>query len=257
MKLIVHPNFASLRDGIASLASNFETQGTVLYNKRNQVRLIEVDGTSLVVKRFKHLSAWRAFIYRYLRRNKAQRAYENALHLLQLGFNTPDPVAWMRAGRYYYYICMPSMKRSVKDELVLSSPYNTKLVEPYAQYVAQLHESGVLHRDCNPSNVLYEKPQDGTAYSFELIDINRMRFYEGRPVPKRACIKNLCTLFWEPKGVFEEVVKAYADARGWPADDYEKIMRAKKRSNKSYARGKHFAHPIHYLRSLLNAKSIS
>ncbi len=247
MTIILQPEYASLRDALSQIVVGFDDCGKLLYDKRNQVRMVEADGVPLVVKRFKHLSAWRAFVYRYIRANKAQRAYENALRLIELGVRTPAPVAWIHWGRYYYFVCLPTSNNEVKEELVLRQPYNADMVQPYADFLAKLHELGVWHKDLNPTNVLYGKADNGDYY-FELIDINRMRFYAPRPMPKKDCMKNLTTVFWEPEGVFREVLARYAEVRGWSAEDVEVAWRMKIESNKEYARRKHWAHPIKFLR---------
>lgn len=247
MYLTVHPRYAHLRVELQELLAEFEAHGVVLYDKRNQVRCFDVADEKFVIKRFKRLSLWRAVMYRFFRRNKALRAYDNALRLLQLGISTPDPVAWASEGRFYFYICMYTSDASVKEELVQRNPVRQEMVRPYALFIAQLHRLGVLHRDFNPSNVLFKEGEDG-SFSFSLIDINRMRFYGEGGVPKNACMRNLSTIFWEPDGVFLEVLDCYASVRGWSAEDVAEAVRRKIHSNKVYARRKHWAHPIKFLR---------
>lgn len=241
LNLVVHPHYQSLTAALRTVPQAFATSGKVLYSKRNEVRLLLLEGHPVVVKRFKYLHLCKSLIYRYLRSSKAERAYTNALQLLELGLSTPAPIAWMRHGRYYYFVSEPTDGASVKDELVSRQPVNRDMIVPYAHFVAKVHECGVWHRDFNPSNVLYHRLEDG-SYAFELIDINRMRFYPQRAVPKEVCQHNFATLFWEPKGVFEDVLRAYAQLRGWSEQDVQDTIQYKYASNRAYIRRKRFAH---------------
>ena len=105
----------------------------------------------------------------------------------------------------------------------------------YAQYVASLHAAGVLHRDLNPTNVLVDAENH-----FELIDINRMRFFDG-PVPKNDCMENL-TLFYWLTPAYRFILKEYARQRGWTEADIAEAIRVKERHDKRWIRRKKITH---------------
>lgn len=50
------------------------------------------------------------------------------------------------------------------------------LIIAFAQYTANLHQAGIMHRDYSPGNILFDQI-DG-EYHFMLVDINRMTFGE-------------------------------------------------------------------------------
>ena len=127
-------------------------------------------------------------------------------------------------------------KKAIRPDLIDTEPFDQALATAYARYVATLHSNGVLHRDLNPTNVLFSKEHE--QYQFELIDINRMRFYDNE-VPKAACMENL-TLFWWLSEVYQFVLNTYAEARHWSAADIEQAIRTKQQHDKNWIRRKSF-----------------
>lgn len=96
-----HVNSAAehLSEFILHLPQHFETGGDVLHTGRNTIKAFRVGGEELVVKRYKRPNAFNTFVYSFLRKSKARRAYEHALRLQSLGIGTPGPVAWCECRR--------------------------------------------------------------------------------------------------------------------------------------------------------------
>lgn len=240
----VSPQYQHLDSWLQQLPQLFASnQGTLLYDGRNQIRMFEVDGEKVVAKRYKRHDIFKMLVYTFFRKSKARRAYENAVELKSRGFSTPQEVAYMEkrfAGliRQVYYVCAYTDWQPIKPCLIEQEPFDETLAEAYAHFVAMLHESGVLHRDLNPTNVLYQKK--GDRYEFELIDINRMQFFDG-PVPQAECMENL-TLFWWLSPVYRYILKIYAADRHWTADDVEKAVEVKKIHDKQWVRRKRITH---------------
>ena len=135
-------------------------QGQLLYNGRNQIRAFVYDGVRLVVKRYKRHNWLKRVIYTYFRKNKALRSYLNARQLRRRGFDTPRDVAYiedecMGLISQVYYVCEYTDAQAIRQRLIEQEPFDEALATAYARYVARLHEAGVLHRDLNPTNVLY------------------------------------------------------------------------------------------------------
>lgn len=239
--ITVNRDYESLRQWIETLPRLFEEkQGQLLYHGRNEVRLFEIDGHRLVVKRFKRHDWLKRLVYTFFRENKAKRAYVNALRLLERGFTTPTPIAYMEIHHQrllcqVYYICAYTDSLPIRPRLIEQKPFDKQLAIVYARYVASLHESGVLHRDLNPTNVLVDNNDH-----FELIDINRMRFYDG-PVPKSECMENL-TLFYWLTPAYRFILEEYARQRGWREADIAEAIRVKERHDKRWIRRKQITH---------------
>ena len=132
--------------------------------------------------------------------------------------------------------------RDIRPRLIEQEPFDERLATDYARYVASLHEAGVLHRDLNPTNVLFSESGEPAAVSFELIDINRMQFFDGA-VPKAACMENL-TLFYWLTPAYRYILNEYARQRGWSEADVAEAIRVKQRHDRRWIRRKRLTHPF-------------
>jgi len=235
-------------DDIRRLPLLFDGEaGELLYRKRNEVRLFCLKERSYVVKRFKHLGLVKAFIYTWLRPDKARRSFDNALRLRRMGFLTPEPLACIgrrdRVGllRDAYYVCGVTVRRAVRD---FTDTGHEEAERELAAFAARLHEAGVMHHDFNVSNVLYS--HENGAFRFELIDLNRMTFLPaGRSFTRRQCIDGLLRL-GRPNEVFRRIVRHYLALRGWPADGLNEVMRRKVERDERYERMRRLKHPLRY-----------
>ena len=243
MNVIVSSEYEYLNAWLSQVPRLFDgNQGELLYSGRNQIRRFDVDGQQLVVKRFKRNDILKAVIYTFFRENKARKSFENACQLRGRGFTTPREVAYIEERsmgllRQVYYICRYTDAEPIRPRLIEQDPFDRELAIVYACYVASLHEAGVLHRDLNPTNVLVNAENH-----FELIDINRMQFFDG-PVPKAECMENL-TLFYWLTPAYRFILDEYARQRGWTDEDVAEAIRVKERHDRRWIRRKKITHPF-------------
>lgn len=219
--LVVNPKYEYLRSWLEQLPDTFVFRGEVIYDARNQIRLIDSGNSccgKLCVKRFHCPALPNRIIYSCLRQPKAKRAYENARRLEALHIGTPTPVAYLLQekrssliGESYLITEVSPLKRNFYEFRAHGIEGYEHIIRQFAQFTADLHGKGVLHKDYSPGNILFDVDAQGNA-RFELVDINRMRF--GKPVSMRTACRNFCRL-WGKEDFFVLLAEVYAEARGF------------------------------------------
>ncbi len=218
---MVNDSYSHIASFINSIPSVFDTEGTLIYESRNIVkRFTAPDGTPLIVKRYKFPNLIQRFAYSFYRPSKARRAYEYALRLLDLGIDTPQPIAYIeqkRNGLFTYGYFISAVNNNPDCRVLRTDPQydNGKLAHDLMTFIVRLHELGVMHGDTNLSNFLYEKR--GAHYQFSVIDINRSQFVTP-PVSQSQCLHNLIRLT-HIIPLLHQLVGIYATARGWNPDE--------------------------------------
>ena len=223
MKITINPAIRHVQPFIERLPEVFPVSGEVLHEGRNQIRAFDIGGESLVVKRYKRPHLFNRVMYSFFRKNKARRAYEHALRLRGMGFDTPEPVAWSEYRKDgliadTYFVSRRSELTPLPQTMKqFPAPDTLPVLEAFARFTVRLHEQGICHEDFNQTNILWE--YDGTtgSYRFQLIDINRMRFH-ARPLRPDECMINLRRLSC-PAVPFLYILDRYADIRGWDIND--------------------------------------
>jgi len=210
MKIVINPAYQALDSFITSIPDLFEQEGEMVYNERNQLKHYSVKGYDVIVKRYKIPHIINRIAYTYFRPSKAKRAYEYALKLLQLGVNTPSPIAYIEQYKgglltRSYFFSIYEKEYSVIRELMAGTQKDDLLAKNLAYYIADLHQKGVLHLDMSPGNILYKK--DKNHIQFTLIDINRMQF---RPVVSSEERYKSFKRLSENEVVLTEIAKLYA-----------------------------------------------
>ncbi len=228
IKTIVNPAFKHLQDFISSLPERFEKEGSTVHKARNEIKVFEVEGLSVNVKAYRVPIFINRVAYSFFRPSKARRAYEYAFKVLEKGFETPEPIAYIeeyKGGllhRSFFISTHSDLSRNFYDfkNDDVTNTGREELIEAFADYTAKLHESGILHQDYSSGNVLYGE-RDG-QFHFSLIDINRMKFC---PVDKNTAYHNFCRLCGNDD-FFIRFGTVYAKARNFDVDDSVKeIMR--------------------------------
>lgn len=214
IKYVINPKYAVLSAFLHELPQRFESEGVVLYQRRNVIKRIIVDGYDINVKRYGVPSFFNKIVYTFFRKSKGKRAYTYPEKLLAKGFETPEPIAYIeeRKGGLLHYSYFVSQQcpysRNFYEFGDASIEDCRDVVEAFARYTASLHEAGIFHRDYSPGNILFDDVEG--VYHFSLIDINRMNF--GKVSLDKGCA-NFARL-WGQKDFFVQLAKDYALARG-------------------------------------------
>ncbi|MHC5362011.1 lipopolysaccharide kinase InaA family protein [Myroides sp. LJL110] len=213
-RIKIHKDYVHLREFIIETIQNFDKNGIVVQDNRNRVKIFSEPKSSdkYVVKSFEKVTLANKFIYRFFRKSKAQRSYENALELLNLSINSPFPVAYIEEYDTFslqrsYFISAYQEHQEVNT--CLQQDNNAEFLKAMGEFIFKLHQNRVFHYDLHVSNMLVTKGLDN-KYVFHLIDINRLKFK--RPTKKRM-IKNLNRIFL-PFNQYSIMIQAYADQQG-------------------------------------------
>lgn len=212
MTIVINPSYSRLRSFIENIPDKFDKEGILVYEARNQLKKYEVEGYNVIVKRYKKPHFINQVAYSFVRPSKAKRAYDYALKLLELGLDTPAPIAYIEASKggllnRGYFISIYEKEYTDIRELMFGNQKDAVLLTELAKYIAQIHTKGVLHLDMSPGNILYKKV--GDTYYFTLIDINRMQFLPTVSTEKRySSFKRISS----NEEVLTELAKAYAAA---------------------------------------------
>lgn len=222
-KVRINPRYSQFADYISRLPQIFTTEGDTVHEGRNMIKLFSPDGgtTLFNVKRYHIPALPNRLIYSLaLRKPKGVRAFTYPQMLIDRGFETPEAVAYIEERTcgllgYSYFVSIqcPYERRFYEIGNAPDGTYE-RLAEQFASFTAALHDSGVLHLDYSPGNILFTELPDGT-YRFSLVDINRMRF--GKVTMKQG-LDNLKRL-WGPKRFFTMLVERYAECRGFAMDE--------------------------------------
>lgn len=224
MKIVSRVNSKQIKSFIDQLPAVFDRGGTTIYKQRNEVKVFDVDGESVNVKRYKVPHFVNRIVYTFFRLTKPERSYQYALKLRKIGVDTPEPYAYILTKKngllhYSYYISEQvayehTMYEFGQGGIVGREP----IIKAFATYTADLHERGIYHKDYSPGNILFQE-QDGQI-RFCLVDINRMRFGE-------VSIKEGCANFarlWGQEDFFLLLAKEYACVRNIDVDTCIKWM---------------------------------
>ena len=102
LKVDIDPKYSRYASEISAIPSAYDNLNVTktFCNNRNCVSLIKVRDFDWVLKRYRRPIFINSVIYTFIRPNKAVRAYRYAKRLLEMGIETPYPVAYMATYRF-------------------------------------------------------------------------------------------------------------------------------------------------------------
>lgn len=229
----IAPGQEQFTDFLLTLNTTFPNQGSTIYQARNELKEITVNGSRLVVKSFGIPNALRRYVYGRLRQSKAEKSFYNAIKLQSLGLPTPRPIGFIEyyfSGGLYqsFYVShewpnAQTIRGSLAD---LDYPHRQEILEAFGRFIWKLHQNQVYHRDFSPGNILFSScggtksnsPDSEDPWQFSLVDVNRMNF---GPLSLDARMKNFKMLWLDDKDL-KSIVSAYAAVS---SEDAEKLFK--------------------------------
>lgn len=219
--MMINKKYEHLRGWLERLPEDFEHLGEVIYDKRNQLRVIEApDGTLVNVKRYCKTHIVNRVVYSLgIRQPKGKRAFLYPTRLLERGISTPEPIAYIEErtcgllGVSYFVSVQSPLGHTLYELGDAREGTYEEMADALGRFTARMHDREVLHLDYSPGNILWDK--DDTGYHFAVVDINRMRFGKVNMEDGCAALRRL----WGPKRFIELIARSYARARGFDEDE--------------------------------------
>lgn len=225
MHIILNPKYKHLQSYLEHIEEHFECEGHEIYRDRNVIRTLKVGDMTLVVKRYARPSSMKRLAQRTFRSPKAKKAYVRPLQLRERGFESPEPVAFVRCNKGWfdsttYFVCLQSKYKYDLSQLSTFSPeIQDEVIREFARFAANLHDHGFYHRDFSADNILFDRVRD--RIHFSLIDTNSISV--GRPVSVEKGCANFAQLISDE--VFtDKLAKYYAECRGEEPERIKMLM---------------------------------
>lgn len=230
-KVLINPQYLNLSSFVMDLPNIFEREGEYIHNGRNKIKVFNVDGLKVNVKKYAIPPYFfNRMIYLFIRDPKAVRSYNYALRLQELGVNSPTPIAYFltKKGVLLSYCYLVTIQLSnvytlydiADGEFSVSKEY---ILEEVGKFTAKLHKLGICHYDYTAGNILFNIVDNKVV--FNLIDINRMAFTKVSFL--KGC-KNFSRLDLNEE-MLKIVVYAYAKEQGFNKEETFKVVMANRR----------------------------
>jgi tRNA A-37 threonylcarbamoyl transferase component Bud32 len=186
---------------LKNIIDNFDSKGEIFAaGSRNTIKLFNLNGNVISIKSFKNPIFINQIIYKYFRKSKAKRSYENAMKLIELDINTPTPIAFFEFKSLIglqksYYVCKHIDNCFTFYDVLRMQDIDkrTKLIEKFSRFTNQLHEKGIEFLDHSPGNTLLV--ENNNQIDFYLVDLNRMNFRKNLTFNQR--IRNMSRIVTE------------------------------------------------------------
>lgn len=191
IKKAIYHSFNLSFDEILKVIDEFDNIGSAIKKGRNVVKVAKIGDVPVVIKSFERIMWFNRIIYCLFRKSKAQRAYENAVFLIENDILTPLPVAFVDFHhnsmlRRSYFISLYVDCKSSDPLFNLPIEQSRDALVDFAKFTYKLHCLGLYHGDYSPGNVLYSSTPNG--FEFYLIDNNRIKF---KKYSKRDALRNM------------------------------------------------------------------
>lgn len=139
-KIVLSPTYAYLQQEIRKIPAGDYRILETYCDRRNMVRKIELAGGRIfVLKQYKRPTRLNQFAYTLFRKSKACRAYEYALRLQQLGFETAAPVAYLEISRHGLfhtgYFLSEFIAHPLLNTLQEGDEESRKILEDFAAFI--------------------------------------------------------------------------------------------------------------------------
>lgn len=195
-------------DLLKNIQNYFNTSQDSIHKARNEIKIIDFEGESLVVKSFKIPNIINKIVYTVFRDSKAKKSYENSIKIIDF---VPKPIGYVEFKKFglmreSYFVSENFKYDFTIREPLLQADFKDKeeVFKAFARFTYKLHEQGIFHLDYSPGNILIK--EENCGYIFKIVDINRMEF---RDLSLDEKLKNFAKL-WAKDEDLKIIVKEYS-----------------------------------------------
>ena len=192
----IFPNGFALRD----FEEDFFQNQNILNDDRNIIKVMKLREVETVVKSFKTPNLFQGIIYKFFRKSKAKRSFENSKLLKGRGVNVPEPLGYIevfdsfRLKQSYFISSRLEYDFTLDFATEKKSEDYRRILKSFIHFTHDLHEKNILHLDYGVGNICIKKHKE--EYKFFLVDLNRLR--DGVVSSERG-FKNLAHISKDPE----------------------------------------------------------
>ena len=202
----IFPNGFALKD----FEEDFFQNQNILNDDRNIIKVMKLGEDETVVKSFKTPNLLQAVIYKFFRRSKAKRSFENSVLLKSRGVKVAEPIGYIevfdrfRLRQSYFISSKLDFDFSLDAATEKKMEDYKDILSNFVHYTYDLHKKNIMHLDYGVENICIKKTTKG--YVFYLVDLNRLK--DGHVSEKKG-VKNLARISSNPE-IIKIIAETYA-----------------------------------------------
>lgn len=180
-KLILNPKFSNFEETLLNIKHIFNSSDNSIHKARNELKIIDLHGIKCVIKSFKRPHIINKIAYTFFREGKAKKSYLNAMILMELEVNTPEPIGIIEFFNFglltdsYFISIYEPYDFTIREVFHHKIENQAEVLKQFVKFTYDIHQKSVWHVDYSLGNILITQLEDG-SYKFSLVDINRMEF---------------------------------------------------------------------------------
>ena len=192
---------------VEKIDNYFKDSQHSIHKARNEIKIINFQNEELVVKSFKIPHLLNKVVYTFFRDSKAKKSYENSIKIINF---VPKPIAYLEFKKFgllnkSYFISENFKYNFTIREPLLDDTFTDRdnIFKAFAKFTYELHQNNIFHLDYSPGNILIKK--ENNNYIFNIVDINRMEFFNLKQVDRA---KNFSKL-WADDDILITIASEY------------------------------------------------
>ena len=211
-KLILNPKFNNFKETLLNIQDVFNSSGNSIHKARNELKIINLNGIKCVVKSFKVPHIINKVAYTFFREGKAKKSYLNAIKLMELEVNTPEPIGIIEffdfglISESYFISVYEPYDFTIREVFHHKVENHTEVLKEFVKFTYEIHQKNVWHVDYSLGNILITKQEDN-SFKFSLVDINRMEF---KNISPKEGLKNFNKFWAKDDNDLITIAKTYA-----------------------------------------------